>query len=85
MPKYEKLDKRVAFHASVLEEVRALPGVTSAAYISFLPMVMTGGIWPIEAEGRPIQPGEAPHRQHALRDSRLLRDARDPARRRAAT
>ncbi|HVQ24047.1 MAG TPA: ABC transporter permease, partial [Planctomycetota bacterium] len=58
MPKYEKLDKRNAFHASVLDEVRALPGVTSAAYISFLPMVMTGGIWSVEAEGRPIQPGE---------------------------
>jgi putative ABC transport system permease protein len=58
MPKYQKLDKRNAFHASVLDEVRALPGVTSAAYISFLPMVMTGGIWSIEAEGHPTQPDE---------------------------
>ena len=59
MPKYQSIDKRVTFHAGVLEEVRALPGVTSAAYISFLPMVMTGGIWQIEAEGHPNEPGQA--------------------------
>ena len=58
MPKYQSLDKRVAFHAGVVEQVRALPGVESAAYVSFLPMVMTGGIWTIEAEGHPTQPGE---------------------------
>ena len=50
--------KRAAFHAGVLDEVRALPGVASAAYISSLPMVMTGGIWQIEAEGHPSQAGE---------------------------
>jgi predicted permease len=59
MPKYQSLDKRVAFHSGVLEGVRALPGVTSAAYISALPMVMTGGIWTIEAEGHPTESGDA--------------------------
>jgi predicted permease len=39
--------------------VRALPGVESAAYTSFLPMVMGGGIWTIEAEGRPSRPEDA--------------------------
>ncbi len=58
MPKYQSVDKRAAFHAGVLEQVRALPGVASAAYISALPMVMTGGIWQIEAEGHPNQPGD---------------------------
>jgi predicted permease len=53
MPKYQAIERRVGFHAGVLEEVRALPGVASAAYTSALPMVMTGGIWTIEAEGRP--------------------------------
>jgi predicted permease len=38
--------------------VRALPGVTSAAYISFLPMVWRGGIWPVEVEGPSAIPEE---------------------------
>jgi predicted permease len=59
MPKYQAIAKRAAFLAGVLGEVRALPGVTSAAYISFLPIVMGGGIWTIEAEGHPVQPGDA--------------------------
>ncbi len=58
MPKYQSVERRAAFCAGVLEEVRALPGVASAAYISALPMVMTGGIWQIEAEGHPSQAGE---------------------------
>jgi hypothetical protein len=51
MPKYQPIAARAGFCASVLGEVRALPGVTSAAYTSFLPIVMGGGIWRIEAEG----------------------------------
>jgi putative ABC transport system permease protein len=59
MPKYQAIAKRAGFLASVLADVRALPGVTSAGYISYLPMVMGGGIWTIEAEGHPALPGEA--------------------------
>jgi putative ABC transport system permease protein len=29
-----------------------LPGVMSASYISYLPMVMRGGIWPVSVDGR---------------------------------
>ncbi|HEY8232703.1 MAG TPA: ABC transporter permease [Vicinamibacteria bacterium] len=58
MPKYRAPDARAGFYAAVLGEVRRLPGVTAAGYISHLPMVMTGGIWTIEAEGRPTQPGD---------------------------
>jgi putative ABC transport system permease protein len=58
MPKYQAIAKRAGFLASVLADVRALPGVTSAGYISYLPMVMGGGIWTIEAEGHPALPGE---------------------------
>jgi predicted permease len=47
MPKYEVTAAREQFYARVLAEVRALPGVTTAAYTSFLPMVMRGGIWPV--------------------------------------
>jgi predicted permease len=58
LPKYEKTERRRQFYASVLSEVRALPGVSSAAYISFLPMVMRGGIWGIKVEGQPEEPGD---------------------------
>lgn len=45
--KYGGTARRQAFYDGVLGEIRALPGVTSAAYISYLPMVMRGGIWPV--------------------------------------
>jgi predicted permease len=51
MPKYELTARRVQFYARVLDEVRALPGVQSAGYTSFLPMVMRGGIWPVMVDG----------------------------------
>jgi predicted permease len=38
--------------------VRALPGVSHAAYVSFLPMAMGGGIWPVGQAGRPEDPTE---------------------------
>ena len=47
MPKYEATATREQLYARILADVRALPGVTSAAYTSFLPMVMRGGIWPV--------------------------------------
>ncbi len=31
--------------------IRALPGVQSASYISFLPMTVRGGIWPVSVDG----------------------------------
>jgi putative ABC transport system permease protein len=56
MPAYRTAAAKAQFFDRVLTEVRALPGVTSAAYISFLPMVMRGGIWPITPEGEPEDP-----------------------------
>ena len=53
MPKYEKPTAREPFYTHVLSEARQLPGVTGAAYTSFLPMVMRGGMWPVEVEGHP--------------------------------
>jgi predicted permease len=58
MPKYQPVAARVSYCASVLGEVRALPGVRSAAFTSFLPIVMGGGIWRVEAEGHPARPEE---------------------------
>ena len=47
-PKYAPTAKRAEFYNRVLTEVRRMPGVSNAAYISFVPMAMTGGIWPVE-------------------------------------
>jgi putative ABC transport system permease protein len=52
LPKYEKTDVRKQFYTKVLGDVRRLPGVVNAAYISALPMVWRGGIWPVVVGGR---------------------------------
>ena len=49
--KYDDVRRRHPFYSNVLNNVRALPGVESAAYTSFLPMVMRGGIWPVVMDG----------------------------------
>ncbi len=51
LPKYESTAVRQAFYDRVISEIRALPGVRNAAYISYLPMVMRGGIWKVEING----------------------------------
>ena len=51
---------RTALYTNVLSEVRALPGVTSAACISSLPMDGGGGIWPVTGTG-----AEAPERDES--------------------
>jgi predicted permease len=54
-PKYAATARRADFYRRVLTGVRALPGVSSAAYISFLPMTHSGGIWPVSLEGQPLE------------------------------
>jgi len=46
-PKYNQTERRLQFYQQVIGDLRAMPGVTSVSYISFLPMTMRGGIWPI--------------------------------------
>ncbi len=58
MPQYANVAPREAFYNRVLSEVRALPGVTSAAYVTAAPMVWGGGIWPIEIAGHPATRAE---------------------------
>ncbi len=60
-PKYDSTEKRAQYYARVLAEVRALPGVTSAGFTSFLPMVMRGGIWPVSMNGEPPEDRSADH------------------------
>jgi predicted permease len=60
LAKYGTLERRQEFYRRVLDEVRALPGVSSAAYISFLPIVMRGGIQQVlGVDGQPIPRNEA--------------------------
>jgi predicted permease len=50
-PKYDGTEMRDRFYERVLSEVRGLPGVTGAAYVGSLPMVMRGGVWPLTLDG----------------------------------
>jgi putative ABC transport system permease protein len=47
LPKYDKVATREVFYHRVLTEISALPGVSGAAYVSFAPLTMRGGIWPV--------------------------------------
>ncbi|HLK63029.1 MAG TPA: ABC transporter permease [Bryobacteraceae bacterium] len=53
VPKYASGARRNQFYSQVLAEAKALPGVSGAAYASFLPIVFGGGIWHVTAEGGP--------------------------------
>jgi putative ABC transport system permease protein len=55
LPKYDPTARRADFYSRVIDQVRAVPGVTDAAFISFLPMVMGGGIWPVGLPGEPVE------------------------------
>jgi predicted permease len=54
-PKYAVTARRADFYSRIADQIRAVPGVTSAAFISFLPMVMGGGIWPVGLPGEPLE------------------------------
>jgi putative ABC transport system permease protein len=56
-PRYDRPAPRDEFYRRVLSDVRALPGVRSAAYTSGLPMVLTGGIGGVVIAGREVVPG----------------------------
>lgn len=60
-PKYETVEARARFYERVISEARGLPGVSHAAYISFVPMgPMRGGIWSITMDGRRESEAGAP-------------------------
>ncbi len=52
LPQYGGVEARRRFYGDVLGRVRAIPGVVSAAYTSFLPIDFGGGIWPVEMPGQ---------------------------------
>jgi len=52
LPAYRRVVTREAFYTRVIGEATALPGVTSAAFISFMPMSsFRGGMWPVSVKG----------------------------------
>lgn len=51
--KYESVERRAQLYSRVLSEVRGLPAVSEAAFVSFLPMAMRGGVWPVTITGLP--------------------------------
>jgi predicted permease len=53
-PRYDVASQRDPFYDRVLQSVRALPGVEGAAYMTGLPMIMRGGIWPATIVGNAI-------------------------------
>jgi len=67
MPKYQRTARRTEFYRRVLSEVRALPGVTAAAYCTALPMVWRGGIWPVSIPGQPVQVARLENNTASLR------------------
>ena len=54
--KYGEQAIREQFYRRVLDDVSALPGVTAAAYTSYLPFTFRGGVWPVTIQGRPSDP-----------------------------
>ncbi len=67
IPKYEDTARRAEFYIRVLSGVKALPGVSNAAYITFLPMTMRGGIWPVAVDGRDAELGRSGAHTASLR------------------
>ena len=60
MPKYAEPSKRPAFYESILDGVRALPGVRAAAFGSLLPFQSAGNTRFFSIEGRQSLPGDEP-------------------------
>src|SRR5688572_295375 len=54
--KYPTIAHRAAFYRDVLAGVRGIPGVSSAAYITSLPIAQQGGVWSVVPEGQSLTP-----------------------------
>jgi len=56
--KYPTISDRGAFYRDVLAGVRGIPGVSSAAYITSLPIAQQGGVWSVVPEGQSLTPAQ---------------------------
>jgi putative ABC transport system permease protein len=59
LPKYAITARRHQFYDAVLRDVKALPGVSDAAFTSSLPMVWRGGIWPVTPDATKPDPASS--------------------------
>jgi predicted permease len=64
VPKYDTVARRHEFYSRVLDDVRALPGVTAAGYTTGLPLVERARVWGVSVPAAPppaspLGPGEA--------------------------
>jgi len=57
--RYDTATHRNPFYQNVLEGVRAVPGVSSAAYITAVPIELQGGVWSVFPEGQATTRGQA--------------------------
>jgi predicted permease len=56
-PKYDNPVRRDEFYQRVLKQVRSLPGVERAAFVTGLPMIVTGLITGVEIPGQDVRSG----------------------------
>ncbi|HZQ54265.1 MAG TPA: ABC transporter permease [Bryobacteraceae bacterium] len=71
---YNTFQARVDFYRRVLESVRAIPGVASAGYTTFLPLTNSGGTSPFVVEGAPPPPpGQSNDANHRVISSDYFR------------
>jgi len=76
---YSSDDKRAAFYAATLDQLRNAPGVTDAAWASSLPFDGQGGMASFEIKGRPTAPGDpGPHANIRLASAGYFRTLRIP-------
>ena len=80
-PKYDSPVRRGEFYDRVLASVRALPGVQSAAYISGLPMVVTGLITGVEIPGQDLRSARSSGVSHRWVTPQYFRTMAIPLRR----
>jgi predicted permease len=59
--KYHEPHQRIAFYRDVLDRIRALPGVRTAAAVTALPYAQHSDGRSFTIEGRPAEPDELPH------------------------
>ena len=53
---YGAQSTRTEFYRQVLDALHGVPGVKAAAYTSYLPMTMRGGVWAVTIPGRAVDP-----------------------------
>jgi len=76
---YSTDDKKAAFYAAALDQLKNVPGVTDAAWSDSLPFDGQGGMSSFNIKGRPTAPGDpGPHANIRLASAGYFRTLRIP-------